>query len=558
MKLSTDFFYTLRENVKDEESISGNLLVRGGYIKKTSSGIYMYLPLGLRVLKKIEQIIREEMLKAGALEVLMPSLISEEVYENSGRRALIGSSMFALKDRNNKPFVLGPTHEELFAMAAAMKTNSYKDLPINLFQFQNKFRDEPRPRFGLIRVREFIMKDAYSFDVDLKGLDVSYQKMFAAYHAAFTRMGFDYRVVTADTGIMGGILSEEFQAVSEIGEDILVLCDKCDFASNREVAPCVKIETESEKNLNKELIETPNAKTIEEVARFLNESPTKFVKTLIYKIDGKLYACLLKGDQEVNETKVLKLLNATEITLADNQEIEEATKAPLGFAGPLDLDIPIIADQNISSMYNFIVGANKKDYHFRNVNTNDFKCDYTADIVNIKEDDICPQCGGNIYFKKGIEIGNTFKLGTKYSKALNLQYLDANNQLQDVVMGSYGIGLGRCMAAFVEQNNDENGLIWSKEIAPYVAVIAVMNPDDELQKKTAEKLYDDCYQQGIEVMLDDRKERPGVKFKDLDLIGIPIRIVVGRDCIKGLVEVKHRSDSENTLIDIEQVVDFLK
>ncbi len=557
MRLSRDYFFTLRENVKDEDSQSGNLLVRAGYVKKSSSGIYMYLPLGLRVLKKIENIIREEMNKTGAQEVLMPSLIPEEIYEASGRRKLIGSSMFALKDRFGKPFVLGPTHEELFAIAASMKIKSYKDLPFSLYQFQNKFRDEPRPRFGLIRVREFIMKDAYSFDTDLAGLELSYQKMFAAYCAAFDRMKIDYKIVTADTGIMGGLLSEEFQAVTPIGEDILVLCDSCDFASNIEVAECWKIAAKSEKPLEKELVFTPNAKTIEEVATFLDESPTKFVKTLIYNIDGKLYACLLRGDQEVNETKLRKLFAASDVALAEAEAVEKISGAPLGFAGPIGLSIPLVADQNITTMGNFIVGANKNDYHYKNVNLSDFAITYQADIVNIQENDSCPRCGGKIYFSKGIEIGNTFKLGTKYAQALDLQYLDNNNQFQDVYMGSYGIGLGRCLAAYAEQNHDDAGLIWTQDLAPYRLAIVLISSEDATQVKLANDLYDNCQKRGIEVLLDDRSERPGVKFKDLDLIGLPTRVVVGKDAANNKVEFKNRQETDSRLIDINEVFNLL-
>jgi len=558
MRLSRDYFYTLREDAKDEDSTSGNLLVRSGYVKKSSSGIYMYLPLGLRVLNNIKKIIQEEMNKTGAQEVLMPSLIPEDVYVASGRRAIIGSSMFSLKDRFDKPFVLGPTHEELFAIAAAMKIRSYKDLPFNLYQFQNKFRDEPRPRFGLIRVREFIMKDAYSFDPDLAGLDESYQKMFDAYVAAFDRMKMDYKIVTADTGIMGGLLSEEFQAISEIGEDTLVLCDSCSFASNIEVAECCLLESAVEEHLPKELVATPDAKTIEEVTGFLREDAAKFVKTLIYDIDGKLYACLVRGDQEVNETKLRKLLEANELVLATAQQVESATSAPIGFAGPIGLAIPVIVDQNVLAMHNFISGANKKDYHYKNINCEDFEYAYQGDIVNIKEGDICPLCGGKISFGKGIEVGNTFKLGTKYAQALKLQYLDADNQLQDVYMGSYGIGLGRCMAALAEQNHDENGLIWNKEIAPYrVAIIPISNTDEK-QVEIAERLYNSCQQLGIDAILDDRDERPGVKFKDLDLIGIPSRIVVGKDAVDGQVEFRNRTDEKSVLVAVDEVIELLK
>jgi len=554
MKLSNAFFYTLRENVKDEDSASGNWLVRAGYIRKSSSGVYMYLPLGYRVLKKIENIIREEMNNTGAQEVLMPALISEEVFIESGRREAIGSSMFSLKDRFGKPFVLGPTHEELFAMAASMKIRSYKDLPFNLYQFQDKFRDEPRPRYGLIRVREFIMKDAYSFDKDLDGLQVSYDKMFKAYQNSFDRMGLNYKVVTADTGVMGGLLSEEFQAVTDIGEDVLVLCDSCDFASNLEVAPTLALDipTETPQQLTK--VYTPNVKTIEEVANFLNLTADKFVKTLLYQVDDQVIACLVRGDQEVNETKVRKLYGANAIQLATAEVVVKATNANVGFAGPVNLSIPILVDQTVAKMYNFITGANETDHHLINVNNTDFQATKIADIANIREGDHCPHCDGTIYFKKGIEIGNTFKLGTKYSKAMGLNYLDQNNQLQEVVMGSYGIGIGRCMAALAEQMVDDNGLVWPKVVAPYQAAIVIISLKDELQVQKANELYEQLMNIGIEVLLDDRDERPGVKFKDLDLIGIPLRIVVGKHISEGMVEVKTRQGTTSELLTIEEAI----
>jgi prolyl-tRNA synthetase len=557
MKLSNTFFYTLRENVKDEDSTSGNWLVRAGYIRKSSSGVYMYLPLGFRVLKKIEQLIRDEMQQAGAQEVLMPALISEEVFVESGRRNAIGSSMFSLKDRFGKPFVLGPTHEELFAMAASMKIRSYKDLPFNLYQFQDKFRDEPRPRYGLIRVREFIMKDAYSFDRDLDGLAISYDKMFKAYQNSFDRMGLNYKVVKADTGVMGGLLSEEFQAVTAIGEDVLVLCDQCDFASNIEVAPTLSLTISYELHQPYSKVYTPHVKTIAEVADFLNLSAERFVKTLLYQVDDQVVACLVRGDQEVNETKVRKLLGANDIQLASAEVVTRITQAQVGFAGPINISIPVIVDQTVAKMHNFITGANETDHHYINVNMEDFKPSQISDIANIREGDICPQCGGKIYFAKGIEVGNTFKLGTKYSKAMNLQYLDETNQLQDVVMGSYGIGIGRCMAAIAEQYADENGLVWPKSVAPYQVAIVIISMKDEQQVQQATALYHQLLYQGIEVLLDDRDERPGVKFKDLDLIGIPLRIVVGKHISDGLVEVKARQSSTSELMSIETAINSI-
>lgn len=559
MKLKTSYFFTLRENVKDEDSTSGNLLVRSGMIKKNSSGIYMYLPLGYRVLKKIEQVIREEMDATGAQEVLMPALIPEEVYEQSGRRALIGSSMFSLKDRFDKPFVLGPTHEELFLMAAQNKVKSYKDLPFNIYQFQTKFRDEPRPRFGLIRVREFIMKDAYSFDTNLEGLDISYKKMDKAYRNSFDRMGLNYKVVTADTGVMGGLLSEEFQAVTEIGEDTLVLCDACDFSSNIEVASCVCESLELESFLEMEELYTPNVGKIKDLVDNYQIPIEKMTKSMIYKIDDKFYLIMVRSDDEINEVKLQKLFNAQSVSLAENDDVVRLTNAKVGFAGPVGISIPVIADHRVKTMSNFLVGANKSDYHLKNVNVDrDFTVNQYADIRNIREADICPKCNkGHIHFSKGIEIGNIFKLGDKYAKALGLNYLDQNNQLNPVIMGSYGIGPGRCMAAIVEQNHDDYGIIWPKEIAPYSVAIVIINSKVETQINVAEDLYNQLLKAKIDVILDDRDERPGVKFNDMDLIGIPVRITVGKTIEQGQVEVKFRHEKEVQLVNIQDIKQFV-
>lgn len=555
MKLSNSFFYTLREDAKDEDSRSGNLLVRSGMIKKSSSGVYMIMPMGKRVLKKVEEIVREEMDATGAQELLMPSLILEDVYVKSGRRDAFGSNMFALKDRYQKPYVLGPTHEELFAIAASMKGKSYKDFPYNLYQIQTKYRDETRPRYGLIRVREFIMKDAYSFDTDLDGLHTSYMKMFNAYKAIFDRLQLNYKIVKADTGAMGGLLSEEFQAICEIGEDVVVSCDTCDFSSNLEITEVIDTsEASDETEKTMEMVETPNAKTIEEVAAFFGKQPQDFVKTLLYNVDGEIVAFLLKGDRELNETKALKLLQANEMELASFADVEKVTNAKVGFAGPVNLPCKIVMDRQILKMKNFITGANKTDHHYTNVNLKDFKADYTADIASVKEGDICPNCGAKLQFTKGIEVGNTFKLGTKYAESLGLEYLDANNQLKPVVMGSYGIGLERCMAAVVEQHNDEHGIIWPKAIAPFTLAIVIVSMKDEEQVRIANELYTACKEAGIDVVLDDRNERPGVKFKDMELVGIPVRITVGRGIKDGNVELRERTAEASEDVAIQDVL----
>lgn len=555
MKLKNSFFYTIRENIKDEDSVSGNLLVRSGMIKKTSSGIYMYLPLGLKVLNNIEKIVREEMNKINAEEVLMPSLINEDVYAESNRLSSFGDAMFKLKDRYDKNYVLGPTHEELFTIAAKNKVQSFKDLPFSIYQIQNKFRDEARPRYGLIRVREFLMKDAYSFDKDENGLNVSYSNMYNAYKKIFTRIGINYRVVKASTGSMGGILSEEFQALSDIGEDTLVFCDNCDFSSNLEICESITKEKESsEKKLEKDLIETGDAKNIEEVSEYLNEAPFKLVKTLIYKIDNKFYALVLKGDAFVNEDKVLNLLNAKEMHLADPKEVKKLARCEIGNIGPIGLGIPIIVDNEVMMMVNFIVGANKKGYHYKNVNIEDFNHDYVSDIRNVKEGDMCPNCGNPLKFKKGIEIGNTFKLGTKYSECLNLNFKDTDNTLKPVVMGCYGIGICRCMSAVVEQKNDEKGIIWPMSIAPYKVAIIIVNMENEKQVEAGNHLYQTFKNSNIDVLLDDRKERAGVKFNDMDLIGIPIRITIGNKIDEHIVELKKRDSDEIKEISIFDVL----
>lgn len=557
MKLKTNFFYTLRENAKDEDSTSGNLLVRSGMIKKIGAGIYMFMPLGLRTFNNIKNIIKEEMDNAGAQELLMPSLIPEEYYEVCGRVASLGSSMFHLEDRYSKPYVLGPTHEELFTVAAKNMVRSYKDLPFTIYQQAPKYRDEPRPRYGLIRVREFTMKDAYSFDKDEEGLDVSYHKMYEAYKKIFNRIGLNYAIVKADTGVMGGSLSEEFQAITDIGEDTIVLCDKCDYSSNIEVSKRILDEPIKEEPKEKELIETPNMQTIEEVTKFLNIDIKKTVKALLMNIDGKLTIFFVRGDRTLNETKVTKLLKCNEINFADDALISTSNACP-GFTGPINLTgAQVIIDEEVLNMTNFVVGANKEGYHYMNANINDFTYDISADIVNVEEGDTCPVCGGKLYFKKGIEVGNTFKLGTKYSEKFDLTYLDENNKINPVVMGCYGIGPGRILASYVEQNNDDKGIIWPLNIAPFKVAICALNTNDEECMNYANKLHDDLEKAGIDTILDDREERPGIKFNDMDLIGIPIRITIGKKLNDGLVEFKLRKESESIDLPKDEVLEYI-
>ncbi len=556
MKLKGSYFYTLREDAKDEESRSGNLLVRSGMIKKVGAGIYMYLPMGLRVLENIKKIIKEEMDKAGAEELLMPSLIPLEYYEKCGRVASLGDSMFKMEDRYGKPYALGPTHEELFTIAASSVINSYKDLPFTIYQQADKFRDEPRPRYGLIRVREFIMKDAYSFDKDEEGLDKSYLNMRNAYNNIYDRLGIDYKIVKADTGVMGGSLSEEYQAVTDIGEDVLVLCDNCDYASNLEVSEVVSNEENKEEDKKLELVETKNKETIEEVCAYLNLDIKKSVKALLMKADEELVIFFIRGDRELNLVKASKLLGVSEINFADDELIATSNAVP-GYTGPIDLKSKIVIDKEILTMHNFCCGANKEGYHYINANVKDFKYDIVGDIVSVKEGDTCPICGGKLYFKKGIEIGNIFKLGTKYSEKLNLTYLDEYNKSHPVVMGCYGIGPGRVMAALIEQNNDEHGMILPVNVAPYQVCIVLIDNKNEKQVEWANKIYTSLKNLGIEVLLDDRDERPGVKFKDMDLIGIPLRITIGKKIEEELVEVKKRCEETSTDMNAIDVIDYV-
>lgn len=556
MKLKNSYFFTLREDVRDEDSKSGNLLVKAGFIKKTSAGIYMMLPLGLRVQNKIENIIRKHMNETGAQEVKMPALIASEYYEDSGRLSGFGPSIYKLKDRNNKDMVLGPTHEELFAYAAKSMIRSYKDMPFNLYQFQTKYRDEPRARFGLIRVKEFVMKDAYSFDADEQGLDVSYKKMFDAYKKSFDEMGINYRIVRADTGIMGGLLSEEFQAISEIGEDSIFYCD-CGYSSNLEVAALKYIDHSDEEEKELQLVETPEKESIEDVCEFLNIDQKNSVKALLMNVDGEFVVFFIRGDRELNETKVQKLLKVNEIGFADDSLIATSNAIP-GFTGPIGLNAKIVVDDEVLAMRNFCCGANKHGYHYINANPKDFKYDIHGDIVNVKQGDICPICGKPLKQTKGIEIGNTFKLGTKYAKAMDLHYLNANNKEEDVWMGSYGIGLGRTMAAIVEQNNDDKGIIWPINIAPYHCIVLIMSTKDDVQNELGNKLYDELNKAGVETILDDRNERPGIKFNDSELIGIPYRITVGKKAPEGIVEIKKRGSDEVKELSVDEAIEFLK
>ncbi len=543
MRLSKDFFYTIKEDVTDEDSRSGKLLVRSGMIKKIGNGIYAKMPLGEKTLKNIENVVRKHMDNAGANELKMPALLPMEAYEKSGRRNAFGASMFHLNDRYDREYALGPTHEEIFVLSAMNKVKSYRDLPFNIYQIGTKYRDEVRPRLGLIRTREFTMKDAYSFDADYDGLDISYKKMFDAYNKIFTELGINYTVVRADTGAMGGILSEEFQAITGIGEDTLVLCENCDFSSNMEITPCISTDKSLEEEKELQLVETPNSHTIEEVCAYLKLDTNKSVKALLMNIDEELVVLFIRGDRELNESKIQKLLNAREINFANDELIATSNAVP-GYTGPIGLNAKIVIDNEILNMKNFCCGGNKEGYHYINANLKDFKYDIVGDIVNVKEGDVCPQCGKRLVFKKGIEVGNIFKLGTKYSESLNLNYLGEDNKNHPVVMGCYGIGIERILSAIVEQNNDENGIIWPMNVAPYKVAIVVINPKDEQQLKVGNELYNKLNEMNIDTLIDDRTERAGVKFNDIDLIGIPIRVTIGKKVTDNILEIKRRNEAK--------------
>ncbi len=545
MRVSNLFFATQREVPADAEIPSHKLMLRAGLIRKMSSGIYAYMPMGFKVYKNVERVIREEMDRAGAQELIMPALLPAEAYQASGRWEKFGPEMFRMSDRGGRPFCLGPTHEEPFTEAVRDTFRSYKNLPVTLYQIQHKYRDEKRPRFGVIRSREFVMKDAYSFDVDEAGLDKSYKIMYDAYRRIFDRLGLDYTVVDADSGAMGGSGSQEFMVKSPIGEDAICFCDACGYAANEEKASCKEGEADTSAELPIEKIKTPDAKTIEELVAFLNTTPDKFVKTILYNIDGKIVAAMVRGDRDINETKLGNIYDATEMDLASFEDVERITGAKVGFAGPVGLKekIEVVMDSEVALLKNFIVGACETDYHFKNVNVGrDFTPDVVKDIKNVKSGDLCPKCGKPLGMARGVEVGHIFKLGTKYSDSLGCVYLDKEGKEQSMVMGCYGIGVSRTIAAIIEQYNDEDGIKWPAIAAPYKVIVIPTKTNDEEVMGLAEKLYNAYIDAGYETLIDDRNERPGVKFKDADLLGIPLRVTVGRRAAEGIVELKYRMD----------------
>ena len=557
MRVSKLFMTTQREIPADAEIPSHQLMLRSGMIRKCASGIYSFMPIGLRSYKKVENVIREEMDRAGAQELIMPALLTAETYQASGRWEKFGPEMFRLEDRGGRPFCLGPTHEEPFTEAVRDTIRSYKQLPVTLYQIQHKYRDEKRPRFGVIRAREFVMKDAYSFDTDEEGLDKSYQAMYKAYRRIFDRLGLDYTVVDADSGAMGGSGSQEFMVKSPIGEDAICYCDACGYAANEEKAQCNAPAKDESEALPMEKIHTPDVKTIEELMAFMNAEPSAFVKTIIYNIDGKIVAVMVRGDRDINETKLTNLYDATELTLAAFDDVERVTGAKVGFAGPVGLKekIEVVMDNEVSAMANFIVGACETDYHFKNVNIGrDFTPDKIADVRNAVEGDACPKCGQPLKMARGTEVGHIFKLGTKYSDALGCVYLDKDGKENSMIMGCYGIGVSRTLAAIIEQNHDDDGIKWPVVAAPYKVIVVPTKVNDEENMGLAERIYKQLLDEGVEVLIDDRNERPGVKFKDADLIGIPLRITVGRRAPEGIVEIKFRSSGVAEEVSVEEAL----
>ncbi len=563
MKWSEFFIPTLKESPQDAEIKSHKLMIRAGLIFKLSSGLYTYLPLGLMVIRNIEKIIREEMSRKGAIELLMPILQPREIWLKSGRYEIMSSLMLKSLDRENREFILGPTHEEIITDLVAHKISSYKVLPKNFYQIQSKFRDEIRPRFGVIRAREFIMKDGYSFALTLEESRKIYDDMYDAYDRIFKRCGLNFSAVEADTGVMGGNRSHEFTAITDAGEDIIVSCKKCGYAANLELAkrrvPDKSDKDNNDKFMELEEVHTPNMKKVSELEEFFKVGADKFIKTLIYKGSKGFYAVLIRGDIDVNEAKLRKELDDNEIALAESEDIERITGAEVGFAGPVGLKgIEIAADLSVRQMVNAITGANKKDYHYKNVNVGrDFEVNRWLDIGMAVEGDLCPNCGEKLDFSRGIEVGQIFELGTKYSAKLSAKVQNEKGEEIPLIMGCYGIGVSRTVAAVVEQNSDDKGIIWPIEIAPFKVIVIPLDKKECLEKGM--EVYDKLKNNGIECIIDDRDERPGFKFSDADLIGIPIKIILGKKGLKeGVVEIKMRKNGEIKKIAFDNVIGEIK
>ncbi len=549
---------TLKETPGDAEVISHQLMLRSGMIRKVAAGIYDYLPLGLRAIRKMEQIVREEMNRAGAIEVLMPMVVPAELWDETGRWQQYGKELLRIKDRKETDFCLGPTHEEVITEMVRGTVRSYRQLPLNLYQIQSKFRDEIRPRFGLMRGREFIMKDAYSFDLDQAGVDIAYDKMYQAYRQIFARCGLNFRAVEADTGNIGGSSSHEFMVLADSGEDAIASCNSCEYAANIEKAECrPQPQVCCDEPLSLEQVATPGRKTIAEVAEFLGVPASATAKALVLITDSDVpVMALLRGDHELNLIKLKNALGCTELELATDEQIEKLTGAPVGYLGPVGMKIGVVADLAIQSGGPWITGANVSDAHFRNtVLGRDFNVERFADLRNVEAGDPCPRCAdGRVEMWRGIEVGHVFKLGTKYSAAMRATVLDDQGQERTLVMGCYGIGVGRTVAAAIEQNHDDKGIIWPMPLAPFQVLITVVNPKDEAVRTAGERLYAELQEQGIEVLLDDRDERPGSKFADADLLGMPLRVTVGSKALQaGALELQERRSGERTLLPVAEI-----
>lgn len=563
MRFSRSYIKTLKETPREAEVISHQYMLRAGMMKRLASGVYNYLPLGYRVLKKVENIVREEMDRAGAQEIFMPVLQPAELWQESGRWEVMGPEMMRLKDRHERDFVLGPTHEEVITDIIRGDISSYKALPINLYQIQTKFRDERRPRFGLMRGREFLMKDAYSFHADYASLDKEFENMKDAYSRAFSRIGLTFRPVEADSGAIGGSGSQEFHILAESGEDEIIYCTECDYAANVETASST-LEAPAQEELKEiALVDTPNIAKIEDVVNYLNIPVEKTVKAVMYRDMGtdEAYMVLIRGDFEVNEVKLKNLIDAVDVTMLTDEELEKYGLLK-GFIGPFGKKfegVKIIADPSVTEIINHSAGGNRADTHYINVNYGrDYEADVVADIRVVKAGERCPKCQGRLETARGIEAGHVFKLGDKYSKAMNATFLDDKGKAQHFIMGCYGLGISRTAAAAIEQNNDENGIIWPSAIAPYVVDVIPANMKDATQVETAEGIYRSLQEAGIDTIIDDRDERPGFKFKDADLIGFPFKVVAGKKAAEGIVELKIRRTGETLEISKDQVVEKVR
>ncbi len=558
MRMSNLYAPTLREVPAEAEVPSHQLMLRAGMIRKAAGGVYSYLPLAWRILRKIEQIVREEMDAKGGQEIAMPIVQPAEIWQQTGRWDVYGDEMFRLKDRHQRDFCLGPTHEEMVTTLVKSDVRSYRQLPLLVYQIQNKYRDEIRPRFGLMRGREFIMKDLYSFDRDTAGLELSYKKMYDAYSRIFTRCGLEFRPVEADPGAIGGSGTHEFMVIADSGEAAIAYCDSCDFAANVEKAELLPLVAAEEAPGAMEAVATPGKKTIQEVTAYLSKPADRLVKSLAFMTEKGPVLALVRGDHEVNEIKLLNLLNVLQLEMAGEKEIRADFQSEPGYLGPIGLSkVTVVADSSVMNMQNAVCGANAVDQHYTNVlPSRDIKASIVADIRLIREGDPCPRCGAAVKTARGIEVGQVFKLHTKYSQALDATYLDEDGQEKFMVMGCYGVGVSRTMAAAIEQHHDADGIIWPAAIAPYKVVIVPINTKDEPQMVMAEKVYQELTAAGIEVVIDDRDERSGVKFKDADLIGYPLRITVGPKALKeNCVEVKVRRSKESMLYPVNDYVD---